>query len=128
MDHTVRLWDIRPESGAGKRIAETHNRENVKSEPAEEVHFPLAVARDVHTNYVDCCRFLGGFIISKSCEDRIFLWKFGSFDLDAPGEGTIIQTDTYVLHTAFMDLPNAETWFIKFDLHPENKVRIIVAI
>jgi hypothetical protein len=65
MDHTVRVWDTRPESGLGRRITECYNQSKIKSLPAEEVHFPLAVARDVHTNYVDCCRFLGTFVISK---------------------------------------------------------------
>lgn len=50
------------------------------------------------------------------------LWKFGSFDLDASGQGTLDRTETYVLHTIEMNLPKSETWFIKFDLHPENKV------
>lgn len=65
MDHTVRIWDLRPISDVGKRIAECYNKVHIDSKPAIESQFPLAVSRDVHTNYVDCCRFIGSFIVSK---------------------------------------------------------------
>ncbi|KAI6181500.1 hypothetical protein M3Y98_00835900 [Aphelenchoides besseyi] len=122
MDHTVRVWDLRERTKTAERIDKSINGDDsVVSLPAEENHFPLAVSRDVHTNYVDCGRFLGEFIVSKSCENSIVLWKFGGFDYGAAGEGTLLRTETYVLHCAWMDLPHAETWFIKFDIHPKNK-------
>lgn len=42
------------------------------------------------------------------------------------GDGTLDRTETYVSHTSQMSLPKAETWFIKFDLHPENKVIVFL--
>lgn len=65
MDHTVRVWDLRPTSDIGKRLSECHNKAVIQSSPAVESQFPLAISRDVHTNYVDCSRFLGSFIFSK---------------------------------------------------------------
>ncbi|KAI6230458.1 hypothetical protein M3Y99_01065000 [Aphelenchoides fujianensis] len=119
MDHTIRVWDMRDRTPTAERVDKSLNGD-VTSGSAEENHFPLAICRDVHTNYVDCGRFLGNFIVSKSCENSIVLWKFGGFDCGPAGDGTLIRTETYVLHCAWMDLPKADTWFIKFDLHPNN--------
>ena len=66
MDHTVRIWDIRAQTRTGARIERSLNEDAAAhSEPAEENHFPLALSRDVHTNYVDCTRFLGNFLFTK---------------------------------------------------------------
>ncbi|CAD5210803.1 unnamed protein product [Bursaphelenchus xylophilus] len=124
MDHTIRVWDLRPETEVGKRIQESvdpSKHESFATLPSIENHFSLAVAKDVHTNYVDCARFYGNFIISKSCENQIVLWRFGGFDQPVSGQGTLLRTETYVLHTAWVEVPKSSIWFIKFDIDPDNK-------
>ena len=58
------MWDVRPHTKTGERVtASLHG--DAAAHAAEENPFPLAVSRDVHTNYADCARFIGDFIVSK---------------------------------------------------------------
>ncbi|EHY61149.1 hypothetical protein HRR83_000908 [Exophiala dermatitidis] len=49
------------------------------------VYYPHFVSSGVHSNFVDCARFLGDLIISKAAgEDKIVLWKVTGFDSRSP--------------------------------------------
>lgn len=60
--------------------------------------------------------------VFQSSENFIQVWKFGSFDEAVAGRGTTLKPETLVSHYAKLSLPGGATWFIKFDLHPQNKV------
>ncbi|KAL6658850.1 hypothetical protein ACP70R_002890 [Stipagrostis hirtigluma subsp. patula] len=65
----------------------------------------------VHSNYVDCTRWLGDFIISKSVDNEIVLWEPKTKE-QSPGEGSIDILQKY-------PVPECDIWFIKFscDFH-----------
>ncbi|CAD5207535.1 unnamed protein product [Bursaphelenchus okinawaensis] len=124
MDHTMKVWDCRPETKVGQRIKDSYDeskRDEIVKLASIENHFPLASTKDVHTNYVDCARFIGKFVISKSCEGQMVVWKFGPFNSGPAGEGTILRTETYSAHHAWFDIPDTSLWFIKFDISSDNK-------
>ncbi|CAH8339982.1 unnamed protein product [Eruca vesicaria subsp. sativa] len=68
-------------------------------------YFSVFTASSVHTNYVDCNRWFGDFILSKSVENEILLWE--PILKDNPGEGTSVVLVRY-------PIPNCNLWFIKF--------------
>ncbi|KAK1308256.1 Polycomb group protein FIE2 [Acorus calamus] len=65
----------------------------------------------VHSNYVDCNRWLGDFVLSKSVDNEIILWEPKIKD-QSPGEGTVDILQKY-------PVPECDIWFIKFscDFH-----------
>jgi len=78
--------------------------------PTKYVQFPVLIAA-VHSNYVDCTRWLGDFILSKSVDNEIVLWEPKTKE-QSPGEGSIDILQKY-------PVPECDIWFIKFscDFH-----------
>ncbi|CAN1761442.1 Polycomb group protein FIE1 [Linum perenne] len=78
--------------------------------PTKYVQFPVFIA-SVHSNYVDCNRWLGDFVLSKSVDNEIVLWEPKTKD-QSPGEGTVDILQKY-------PVPECDIWFIKFsyDFH-----------
>ena len=73
MDHSLKLWKF-DTNNIKEAIDLSYTLDTAKSKelfPTEWVHFPDFTTRDIHGNYVDCCKWFGNFVLSKSCENTI---------------------------------------------------------
>jgi len=73
MDHSLKLWKF-DTNNIKEAIDLSYTHDTGKSKkpfPTELVHFPDFSTRDIHRNYVDCCKWFGNFVLSKSCENTI---------------------------------------------------------
>ena len=73
MDHSLKLWKF-DTNNIKEAIALSYTHDTAKTKkpfPTELVHFPDFSTRDIHRNYVDCCKWFGNFVLSKSCENTI---------------------------------------------------------
>ncbi|CAL8088426.1 unnamed protein product [Calicophoron daubneyi] len=86
MDHSVKIWRLNTPELANA-VIDSFNyraRSNPKPFPTLVQHFPEFSCRDVHGNYVDCARWFGALVISKSCENSVTMWKPGGLEENAP--------------------------------------------
>ena len=120
MDHALKIWSLDSKIVADA-IENSHTYNSSKS-PTEfqtaRVDFPAFTTRDIHRNYVDCVSWLGNFVLSKSCENKIVLWKPGKLDSEwedlLPESGVISDAKTTPIHN--FELANSEIWFMRFSL------------
>ncbi|VVA98962.1 unnamed protein product [Arabis nemorensis] len=108
MDTTIKIWSMK-EFWTYVEKSFTWTDDPSKF-PTKFVQFPVFTA-SVHTNYVDCNRWFGDFILSKSVDNEILLWE-PQLKENSPGEGTSDVLQKY-------PIPMCDIWFIKFscDLH-----------
>ncbi|PWA74234.1 polycomb group protein FIE2 [Artemisia annua] len=78
--------------------------------PTKYVQFPVLLA-SIHTNYVNCNRWIGDFMLSKSVDNEFILWE-PKMKEHSPGEGTVDIIQKY-------PVPESDIGFIKlsFDFH-----------
>ncbi|KAK2148975.1 hypothetical protein LSH36_473g03022 [Paralvinella palmiformis] len=121
MDHSLKIWSLnKPEikDAIEKSYQYNPNKTNRPFATFSQ-HYPDFSTRDIHRNYVDCVRWFGKFILSKSCENRIVCWKPGNvsdFDYQLkPSDSTVS-----VLHQ--FDFRECDIWFMRFSMDYFQKV------
>lgn len=124
MDHSLKIWRFDSDNlKEAIELSYTHDTvKTMKAFPTELCHFPDFSTRDIHRNYVDCCRWFGDFILSKSCENSIVCWKPGTLDSKPTEAGMekASENKTTVIHK--LDFKDCEIWFIRFSLDKEEQV------
>ncbi|KAM0040281.1 putative transcription factor WD40-like family [Helianthus debilis subsp. tardiflorus] len=108
MDGTVKIWSMKE---FWKHVERSFTWEGLPSAfPTKRVQFPVLIA-SIHTNYVDCNRWLGDFILSKSVDNELILWE-PKIKEQSPGEATVDILQKY-------PVPDCDIWFMKLscDFH-----------
>ncbi|GMN56181.1 hypothetical protein TIFTF001_025306 [Ficus carica] len=108
MDNTVKIWSMKE---FWTYVEKSFTWTDLPSKfPTKYVQFPVFIA-SVHSNYVDCNRWLGDFVLSKSVDNEIVLWE-PKMKEQSPGEGIADVLQKY-------PVPECDIWFIKFscDFH-----------
>ncbi|VUZ41211.1 unnamed protein product, partial [Hymenolepis diminuta] len=149
MDHHIKIWkldtvDIKNAIKASKTFKSAAENEG-KPFPTLQQHYPDYSTQEPHGNYVDCVRWFGGLVISKSCENRVVVWMPGNVDsktsldlkaIEPPRQDAIVddytttrptqvtglpvETGCSMLHCLQMD--DTELWYIRFDLHLQQRL------
>lgn len=111
MDHSLKIWNFNADNiKDAVKLSYEEGAALKTTFPTVLCHFPKFSTRDIHRNYVDCCRWFGDFILSKSCENSIVCWKPGP--LEETPERPAAEEDITVIHK--LDVNDCDIWFIRF--------------
>ena len=125
MDHSLKIWSLESED-VKTAFARSYKYDHQKSEKpfdTARVHFANFTTRDIHRNYVDCVSWFGDFVLSKSCENAIVMWKPGKIDADLesflPRDKYVSDATSTFIHQ--FELKDSEIWFMRFSMDDDQK-------
>lgn len=113
IDNTVKIWSLaeHDELLLEKSFAWDNTREE-RAFPTASVQTPV-FSSNFHDHYVDCVKWYGDLLLSKSIHNCIVLWK--------PEYGTKGASDGAIPLKTFK-LRNCEIWFMKFCLSADHSL------
>eukprot|EP00850_Spirogloea_muscicola_P005414 SM000024S07876 [mRNA] locus=s24:894549:897728:- [translate_table: standard] len=107
MDSTIKIWSY---ADFQQYIELSYSWTDSPSKfLTKHVQLPVFVAYHVHTNYVDCTRWLGDCILSKSVDNEVVLWRHVRATQDGRDEGFVDVLQRYAVQ-------DCDVWFIKFSM------------
>lgn len=118
MDHSLKLWHL-DSPMLQRAIHDSYVYQPMKHSrafPTANQHYPDFTTRDIHQNYVDCVRWLGNFILSKSCEQVIVCWKPGYME-----QREIKPSDSAVTIVHQFHYRDSQFWFLRFGLSRDQR-------
>lgn len=117
MDHTIKIWkldDTRLIQSIAKSRKYIHHENELVFDTFLQ-HFPDFSSNKIHGNYIDCGRWFGRLVFSKSCEGYLVLWKPGSLNSPLTPQFKIGQdVKPSVLHQ--FELDDCDIWYVRFDV------------
>ncbi|EFJ49895.1 polycomb group protein, partial [Volvox carteri f. nagariensis] len=131
MDNAVKIWSLAPierlidesdaavdgcvDSGEGGVATAAGLR---RAFPTRVVQQPLFSTLQVHNDYVDCVRWLGDLVLSKSVHDVITLWRPGGHELHLrpPPNPSSSPMQNFKLSDSH------RTWFVRFSCDVQYSV------
>nr|AFD29604.1 EED-1 [Schmidtea mediterranea] len=117
MDHTIKIWKL-DDSRLMNSIAKSRKYLHHENEMVFDTflqHFPDFSSNKIHGNYIDCGRWFGGLVFSKSCEGYLVLWKPGSLNSSLLPTFKIGQdVKPSILHQ--FELDDCDIWYVRFDI------------
>lgn len=125
MDHALKIWRLDTDKMRQAILDSYKYNISTSKEPFKTAKdpFPMFTTRNIHRNYVDSVCWLGNFVLSKSCENSIVLWKPGKLDsvedVELPKQNYSTDQTATILHK-FESHDNA-IWFIRLTLNHKQK-------
>ncbi|KIZ04250.1 Polycomb group protein FERTILIZATION-INDEPENDENT ENDOSPERM [Monoraphidium neglectum] len=112
MDSSVKIWSIQ---GVWPRVEQSDTwvqdpQGEGRAFRASLVEHPVFSSQRIHGNYVDCVRWLGDLLLSKSVDGHILLTR--PHHPDDPQ----LQTSSEFTKLRSFDLPSSSMWWVRFDV------------
>lgn len=125
MDHALKVWRLDSDK-MRQAIIDSYKYNHLKAkEPFKTAKdpFPMFTTRNIHRNYVDSVCWFGNFVLSKSCENSIVLWKPGKLesgdDVGLPKQNYLTDQTATILHK--FESEDNTIWFIRLTLNHRKR-------
>eukprot|EP00192_Tetraselmis_astigmatica_P014328 CAMPEP_0117662078 /NCGR_PEP_ID=MMETSP0804-20121206/7869_1 /TAXON_ID=1074897 /ORGANISM="Tetraselmis astigmatica, Strain CCMP880" /LENGTH=311 /DNA_ID=CAMNT_0005468969 /DNA_START=745 /DNA_END=1680 /DNA_ORIENTATION=+ len=110
MDNTVKIWSY---ESLQWLVDESCHEDKFGEQTFNTlyVQYPVFSSTKVHSNYVDCVRWLGNLILSKSVDSRVLLWRVDLEQKQAK-QNSLEGVDFLQEY----QLTGADIWFLRFSM------------
>lgn len=133
IDFSVRIWEITDDDDVLNAILESHKaadrgvsdryiyvdeRGEHKRLRIATIQTPVYTNSKVHKHYIDCVMWVGECILSKSIDNRMYLWMPGA---DRESLGKANKNWEFTLLEEY-PVTGCDMWFIRFALDRDRKI------